>query len=321
MGKMSTLWNMIDEVRKKIACFLIILAYLLGGAGSVAAAYKKKVFVEPLENPVNWSRAFDAGALVAKMIQHSIAIAGKYQLVPAARPPLEPPPSSGEDEEPSDTAPLVHRHPAQVLIQGRVLTFKTKSETQDKEPAKVEVELVLKDAFTQKTLAAKKFRSEASHGRMLFQAPAEGGIDLDGLVFRKSAMGKALTALIHKAIPFVDSRLDRVPFIAWIISVDADNEEVIVNAGKNHGLRSKEKLYIYSMDLNFMDPLSRHNLGEKVALQGVVKVKDVLDNYSVGEIVAGEDFKAGFAVVPRFKLGHFPVHKRSWREFYGVFTH
>lgn len=311
---------MIDEVRKKIACFLIILAYLLGGAGSAAAAYKKKVFVKPLENPVNWNQPFDAGALVAKMIQHSIELTGKYQLVPAPRPPLESPPSSEEDEEPSDnTAPLVHRHPAQILIQGRILAFKTKSTREDKEPAKVEIELVLKDTFTLRTFAAKKFESTASHGKMLFKVPAEGPIDPDGLVFRKSAMGKALTALISKAIPFVDSRLDRVPFIAWIISVDADNEEVIVNAGKNHGLRNKEKLYIYSMDLNFMDTLSRHDLGEKIALQGVVKVKDVRDNYSIGEIVAGEDFKAGFAVVPRFKLGHFPIHKRSWREFYGIF--
>lgn len=301
------------------------LVLLLCWPGNVAAEYKKKVSIEPLQNPAGWDKPFDPGAIIAKMLERSVRSLGRYQLIPVS--PAFQSADAGDEIVEIQNLPVVEiqKPPAQVLVQGRVLTFKPVSPSDfarnvkspqgsiNKKQAEVEIELIFRDGFTRKILAKKRFRNRAIQGKIPFHAPAVP-LDLNAPVFRTSAMGRALKILVRKSQPFIEETLARVPFESLIISVDEEKEEVVVNAGKNHGIVKFERFYVYSVDLNFIDPVTRQNLGEKVALQGVIKVKAVLENYFLAEIVAGGDFKEGFVARPP-KSG--PPKEKSWQEFYG----
>lgn len=264
---------------------------------NAVAKYKKKIVVVPFTNPPGLKAASDPGGFVAELLERMLTLTGKYHMVDA--------PSNMDSGE-------AERHPAQILIEGRVLEIKTRSESSG---AKVEIELVVKDAFTERVLNNKILFNSSSKGQMPFQYP-ESSWDLESSVFHKTALGKALMTLMHRSVSHLNQTLSRIPFRAIIISVDNKKLEVVVNAGENNGIKAFEKFYVYSVNLNYTDPITHQDLGEKTDRQGIIKVKNILDNYSLAEIIVGNDFMDGFVVRP---LRNDPQRdkKKSWLELYG----
>ncbi|MFQ5673819.1 MAG: hypothetical protein ACE5G9_12060 [Nitrospinales bacterium] len=283
----------------------IVLLFLFAWPGNAAAVYKKKIAVEPLSNPAGWNDAFSPGAFIARMIEHSLKDTQGYQVLSAGQ-------TSGQGQ----------RHPAQVLIGGRVLTFRTPSATPSVKAgsvsrrATVEIELVIRDSFTQKKFAGKIFSGKSSAGRVAFRA-ADGEVDFSAPGFTKSAMGKALAALARQVPPFVSTTLNAVPFEAIIFSVDNEKREVVLNAGKINGVKPFDVFNIFSVEKNFIDPVTQHDLGEKITRQGVIRVETVLDDYSLAKITAGGDFEDGFVARDHSRPIPFRGNTRSWKELYG----
>jgi len=287
----------------------IALLFLFAWPGSVAAEYKKKIAVEPLIDPSGWNGTFSPGPLIARALERSLRTTEKYQVLSLSAGKI---PRQGQ------------RHPAQVLIQGRVLTFhmspllkpSANGETEPQQ-AEVKIELVLRDSFTQKKFAGKTFSGRGSSEHIPFRVPQDEA-DFSAPGFIKSAIGKALTALANQVSPFVSTTLNAVPFEAVLFSVDNEKREVVINSGKNNGIRPLDVFDVFSVNKNFIDPVTQYNLGEKITRQGVIRVKTVLDDYSLAEITAGPDFEEGFVARSHYQPIPSGGQPRSWRQLYGT---
>ena len=299
----------------KLLVLSIAAAIFLWGATDISGFYKKRVAVELFENPATWNQSGEPGSLISEIIFHALEGTGNYQLIPVSPVPEEVAPEGSSTEE--------TRNPAQIIIAGRVLNFNPgltskeldeASENTKKIPAAVEMELVLKDSFTHKIHARKIIKKSSTTGTYPF-AFLEGPLNLKDPVFQKSAMGDALMKIAKDSVAFIKNALKSVPLEAVIIEVDKKREEVVLNVGKASGLEIRDKFYVLDKQPNFTDPLTRYNLGDKINLLGVVKVKSVFENYSLAEIVAGKSFKDGMVVQPR----NFAVEdeEKPWWQFYG----
>ena len=284
--------------RRKLT-LVIFTFFLLVWPLNTFAKYKKKIVIKPFSNPSNLNNIHNPGALIAKLLERSLKSVDKYNIIDSAS-ELEPKAISPIDIS-SDIEGMslnvesnnIKRHPAQLKIDGRVLFFQNKS-TSSK--AKVEIELIVRDNFTQRILKRKRFLSTVTQGTIVYKSPK--GLDFNSPVFKKSAIGKSLMVLINNSTSFLKTFLEGVLFEAIIISVDNKKKEVIVNAGENDGLKPFDTFYIYSVNLNFIDPITQQNLGEKTDRQGMIKLKETLRNYSIAEITVGEGFKEGFVIRP-----------------------
>lgn len=299
----------------KLLLLSIVAAIFLWGATDVSPFYKKRVAVELFENPAAWNQSGEPGSLISEMIFHALEETGNYQLIPVSPVPEEVAQEGNRTEK--------TRNPAQIIIAGRVLDFNPGLTSKDlgeaskntkKNPAEVEMELVLKDSFTHKIHARKIIKKSSTAGAYPF-AFLEGPLNLKDPVFQKSAMGDVLEKIVKDFVSFIKNSLKSVPLEAVIIEVDKKREEVVLNVGKTSGLEIRDKFYVFDKQPNFTDPLTRYNLGDKMNLLGVVKVKSVFENYSLAEIVAGKSFKDGMVVHPRY----FEVEEeeKPWWQFHG----
>lgn len=314
--------------------FLLTIGLTFFSFGTAEAGFKIKASVERFHNPPDWKEPFDPGVLVEKILKKAIGREQNFRLVSELDqmpPKSEPAPTArektangtqtGGKENGKAMAPMQSKPSAQMWIQGKVLTFNPNSAGMSSESngkggrvpeiAVVEVELQIHNARTQKTVAEKRFRVSSKEGKSPFD-PAHA--DFDDPAFRRTSLNVALELFGGDAVLFINSATDGLPFLADIIFVDGKKEEVIVNAGANDGVEFRDQFPIYSLRLNYTDPASHVDLGEFYTQLGAVKIKEVRDNYSRAEIIAGADIREGaLAMGQRSK-----AEAKPWWDYHGI---
>ena len=271
------------------------LLFLIFSSETVSAQYRNKLSVLPIGNPAGWTAAYAPGALVTRMLKHSMAENGKFHLFP-------PP----KDRNATDG---MMNHPAQFLVLGQVLTFNpgeppTKAQKvfaapeTIKQRAEVEIEIELRSHHAREFIAHKRFQAQSISGVIPFEFDGTR-LDFKDPHFQRTSLGKTLLDLNHKIDDFITRTLYTQPLQGEIIAVDVKKKEILINLGRQSGIDFGDDFNVYSVTLNQKDPFTQKDLGGRFIRQGVIRVRDVQDNFSIAAIMAGREFKKGELVRSR----------------------
>lgn len=274
-----------------------------------AGDYKNRLSIIPLENPAGWAAPYNPGKIIAEMLKQSVSGQGNFHLFP-------PPRQSGfkQIKQKSPGTKMQSRgtqlnHPVQFILGGKVLHFtpgKPPSRAQIilnigdalKQRAEVEIELELTNHHLGNSIAKKNFKVHSIAGTVPFDLDASK-VDFDSPKFQNSSIGKALLDLNHRINAFMMTVLHPLPLEAEVISVNADNMEVIINVGHVDGIDFGDLFNVYSVTLQYKDPFTEMGLGSRFTRRGVIRVKDVQEGFSIAAIIAGEGFTMGELVRSR----------------------
>lgn len=302
----------------RISLLLLTLGLAFFSFGVADAALKIKTSVRTFHNPPDWKEPFDPAALIEKILKKTISHDPSLRLIfEPDRPPPKPEPAQDPQEKPSNEP----KPSAQLWIQGKVLTFNPNSAGMSSgsngkdegypEMADLEVELQVYNSRTQKTVAEKRLRVSSKEGKAAFD-PSHA--EFDDPAFRQTSLSAALELFGRNAVSFINSATEDSPVLADIVFVDGKKEEVIVNAGSNDGVEFLDQFPVYALRLNYADSVSQADLGEFYTRLGTIKIKDVRDNYSRAEIIAGAEIQEGsLTLAERPKAGAKP-----WWNFHGI---
>ena len=316
-------------IHKNLLFILGLFCFSIHTTPVAEAEYKNRLSILPLENPPGWSASYDPGALIAQMLNQSFAGKGKFHILPApaekkqeSTPPaavvqssnVKTPSSEGKMGQGDSTmksgaeATAVSQenlmnHPAQFVLKGRVLHFtqgKPPSRAQlilnigaaAKQRAEIEVELEFINHHLEKSLHKKRFAVVSSAGTVPFSLDSSS-VDFNANEFQKSSIGKALLQLNQEIDAHVMATLHPLPLEGEIIALDPEKKEIVVNIGQVHGVGFRDYFHVYSVTLNYKDPFSSLELGNKFVRRGVIRIKDVQEGFSIASIIAGDGFAKG----------------------------
>lgn len=146
---------------------------------------------------------------------------------------------------------------------------------------KAEVKLKLINRHIGRTIEAKKLKIITGAGTVPFDLNASC-VDFDSMNFQKSSMGKALFGLKRQINGFLLTAPHPLPLSGEVISVNPKEKEVVINAGRIHGIDFGDLFNVYAAVLQYKDLFTQ---------RGVMRVKDVHESFSTAALVAGEAFE------------------------------
>jgi hypothetical protein len=165
-----------------------------------------------------------------------------------------------------------------------------KEKTKTTEQAELEVKLQLIQNKTGRIIYKQKFRAFSNSGRRPFSKEqdlaltGEGGLDF-------SSMNLALSFLTREMLSFVNNTIARAPLEGEIIAIK--NEDVLINIGKQNGVRVGDRFRVHSVGLKLDDPLTQYDLGDIYVKMGVIQVLESMLGFSKAKIIVGKDFMPG----------------------------
>jgi curli biogenesis system outer membrane secretion channel CsgG len=166
---------------------------------------------------------------------------------------------------------------------GFALSVKTNS-------AHVAVDIRLVDAMTGQIVKSHAAEAKAEESGFAIAATRRG-MQLGGDAFQKTPLGQATREAIAKAVKFIVSEMDRVPWTGRV--VQAKGQEVIVNAGTNMNLRPGLALDAFAKGETLTDPATGVSLGSRDALVGTVTLGQVEERFSIGRFTGQGALKRG----------------------------
>ena len=158
--------------------------------------------------------------------------------------------------------------------------------------AEVQVEVKIFQGQT-KRLVAEFVLSENSKEGKFPLGYSQGSLNLGSPDFRKTFMGRALSRVTARIMPAITDYLDQVPLDGQVIAVGKEEEQMIINVGQRSGVEIRDEFVVYSVDVNFSDPLYNEDIGDRLTQLGVVRVINVQEGFSEAVIMAGGDFVKG----------------------------
>ncbi len=120
-------------------------------------------------------------------------------------------------------------------------------------------------------------------------------VAMGGSVFYRTPLGKVTTKVIGKAVRRITSTIAAQPWIPKIALV-RDDRTIIVNGGRDRGLRAGDVYEVFERGSPIIDPDTGDSLGHQPGKTiGHVQICRVHPRYSRGEIVLGKSsaFKVG----------------------------
>jgi len=268
-----------------------------------AGDHKNRLSIIPLENPAGWAAPYNPGKIITEMLKQSVSGQGSFHLFPPPRQSGFTQNSMKSTKTKMQSPGTQLNHPVQFILGGKVLHFtpgKPPSRAQIilnigdalKQRAEVEIELELTNHHLGNSVAKKNFKVHSIGGTVPFDLDASK-VDFDSPKFQNSSLGKALLELNHRISAFMMTALHPLPLEAEVISVNAENKEVIINVGHIDGIDFGDLFNVYVVTLQYKDPFTEMDLGSRFARRGVIRVKDVQEGFSIAAIVAGEGFTMG----------------------------
>jgi len=117
-----------------------------------------------------------------------------------------------------------------------------------------------------------------------------GDVVIGGLDFHKTPLGKATRLAIEDMVDFITTQSKAKPWEGRIVKVE--NDQVIINAGSDVGIKIGDKMEVWVTGKELIDPETGLSLGvEEGKKIGMIEVIDVKEKYSVAVISTGVGFK------------------------------
>ena len=120
-------------------------------------------------------------------------------------------------------------------------------------------------------------------------------VSLGGRTFYRTPLGKVTSRVIGRAVGRITDAIADRPWIPKIALIQ-DQETVIINGGRDRGLKGGEVYEIFETGLPIFDPDTGDNLGNQPGkIIGQVIICQVHPQYSQAKVVPGKigDFKVG----------------------------
>ena len=297
-------------MKPKIVVFFLIMSLLMMNThhSDVSAAtipYKKKVQVQPFKNPPGWVGTYNPGVLVSELLKKKLIQQENVILVR-----FMDQKSLGTRDDNGDAVNVKNpvfsgiednSSPAQIVISGEIVKYRsalpvnlesTKSEKRMSRSAEVQIEFKVFQGQTKRFVTGFVLNEKSRAGEFPL-GYSHNSLNLSSPDFRKTFMGIALSRITERVIPTIVDYLDRVSLDGQVIAVEKKEEQMIINLGQKSGVEVRDEFTVYSVDVNFPDPLYKEDIGDRLTKLGVVRVITVQEGFSEAVIMAGGDFVKG----------------------------
>ena len=287
-----------DIMKPRIYVSLLVASLLMtvihhSAVSAAPITYKKKVQVQPFQNPPGWVGTYNPGALVSGLLKQKLVQQENVTLVRFMGQELP-----GIKDKKGNA---VNSSPAQIIISGEIVKYRpalpvnlesTKSEKKMSRSAEVQIEFKVFQGQTRRFITGFVLSEKSKDG----DSPlgySQSSLNLGSPDFRKTFMGRALSRITDRVMPAIVDYLDRVPLDGQVIAVEKEQEQMIINVGQKSGVEIRDEFVVYSVDVNFPDPLYKEDIGDRLTKLGVVRVINVQEGFSEAVIMAGGDFVKG----------------------------
>ena len=288
-----------DIMKPRIYLSLLVISLLMTVThhSAVSAApipYKKKVQVQPFQNPPGWVGTYNPGALVSGLLKQKLVQQENVTLVRF----MGQEPLGTKDEKGNavnSQSRLRSSFLERLLNTGPLCRSIWKAPNPKKEmsrSAEVQIEFKVFQGQTRRFITGFVLSEKSKDG----ESPlgySQSSLNLGSPDFRKTFMGRALSRITDRVMPAIVDYLDRVPLDGQVIAVEKEEEQMIINVGQKSGVEIRDEFVVYSVDVNFPDPLYKEDIGDRLTKLGVVRVINVQEGFSEAVIMAGGDFVKG----------------------------
>ena len=269
--------------------------------------YKKKVQVQPFQNPPGWVGTYSPGALVSDLLKQKLLQQENVTVVRF----MDPVPDGSVEKKSS----------AQIILSGKIVDYRpalpvnlesTPSEKRMSRSAEVQIEFKIFQGQTKRFITGFTLSEKSGDGEFPL-GYSQSSLNLGNPDFRKTFMGRALSRITDRVMPAIVDYLDSVPLDGQVIAVEKDEEQMIINVGEKSGVEIRDEFVVYSVDVNFLDPLYKEDIGDRLTQLGVVRVINVQEGFSEAVILAGGDFAKGNLVRSK-KSKPLPKNRKNTRN-------
>jgi hypothetical protein len=266
------------------------------------ADYKNRLTVRPATNPIDWPYSIDLGQLVQNSLIQAFADEANFHLVPVSAKKYKPAKQVSGKKKSSAKKYRGLMHPVKFDVVSRLIHVELDQAPPPaqrilipggyRQTAKLILDVDLVAHHTGRSIAHKRIQSSSRLGSLvvnLNQLPED--FDYDQL--HRTSLGFSLDSISQKIMNFINHHLYSRPLEGETLMVDSHKKEAIISLGKVHGVKMGDLFDVYGVTLKFKDPFSQTDLGDKYDRRGVLRIKDVQEKFSVGEIVAGQELWEG----------------------------
>jgi len=146
---------------------------------------------------------------------------------------------------------------------------------------------------------------DATSGQILQSHKAEGkikskslggvgffsGVAFGGSSYKKTALGKATRASVEDAVRFVVKNMEEQVWQGRVVKVSGN--KIYINAGSTMNIGTDMVFTVFSKGEELIDPDTGLSLGSMLSRSGTIRVIQVAEKFSVGQVVEGSGFKRG----------------------------
>jgi hypothetical protein len=287
-------------MKPRIVVSLLIVSLIMVGthhfdASAATIPYKKKVQVQPFQNPPGWVGTYKPGVLISELLKQKLIQQENVILVRFT--------DQGSDRAKDEKGRIMpdNSSPAQIIISGEIVKYRpalpvnlesTKSEKRMSRSAEVQIEFKVFQGQTRRFVTGFVLSEKSREGEFPL-GYSQSSLNLGSPDFRKTFMGSALSRITERVLPTIVDYLDRVSLDGQVIAVEKEEDQMIINLGHKSGVEIRDEFVVYSVDVNFPDPLYKEDIGDRLTKLGVVRVVNVQEGFSEAVIMAGGDFVKG----------------------------
>jgi curli biogenesis system outer membrane secretion channel CsgG len=280
-------------------CFLI-------QARCQGAALKKTVTVSRFENKSNWRGQWALDDGMADQLTEALVQSGKFVVL--ERQTLgdvldeQDLAASGRAAK-SKTAQTGKIIPAQILIKGTITEFEEKSAggggglsvgkfKVGGKGGMAHVGLIIRliDTTTSEVLHSQRVEGKAKRGGLGFSTTIKR-VSFGSSGFKKTPLGKATQQAIDKAVCFVTTEMEGVPFQGKVVTVKGN--KIYLNVGERNGIRVGTSFTVYRAGESIVDEDTGEVLGSEEERIGALNVNQVKEKYCLATKVKGGAIQKG----------------------------
>jgi len=162
--------------------------------------------------------------------------------------------------------------------------------TKVSEQAELEIILQIVQNKTGRAVYKKIFKASSNLGRRAFSKDIDLGLDSESSL-ESSSMSLAFSFLTNEMAYYVNNTISKEPLEGEIIAIN--DEDVLINIGRQNGVQIGDRFRVYSMGLNLSDPLTEEDLGDIYVKMGGIQVLESMLGFSRARIIFGKDFMPG----------------------------
>jgi hypothetical protein len=293
-------------VKSLLITLLLMMNTHYSDVSAATIPYKKKVQVQPFQNPPGWVGTYKPGTLVSellkqKLLQQENVILVRYIDQRTHEVGDEKGGEVKSKNRISGSKEGENSSPAQIIISGEIVKYRpalpvnlesTKSEKRMSRSAEVQIEFKVFQGQTQRFVTGFVLSEKSREGEFPL-GYSESSLNLGSPDFRKTFMGRALSKITERVMPTIVDYLDQVSLDGQVIAIEKEEEQMIINLGQKSGVEIRDEFVVYSVDVDFPDPLYKEDIGDRLTKLGVVRVINVQEGFSEAVIMAGGDFMKG----------------------------